>query len=62
MISETLNKERDRYGIDPDFDQRIDPEQEIESLLPVESEDKKLNDLDWYIINPNGHFAIIQNT
>ena len=26
IMAETLQRERDRYGIEPDFNQRIDPE------------------------------------
>ena len=58
IMSETLQKERERYGIDNDFRQRIDPEQELESMLPIENEDEALSDLAWYIIHPQRAFYV----
>lgn len=63
LLEETLKNERERFGLDPDFVQVIDQEEEIEALLPVlEDDEYVMNDLAWYIINPKGLFARVQNT
>jgi len=57
-MAETLQKERERFGLEPDFNTRIDPEQELESMLPIENEDEALSDLAWYIIHPQRAFYL----
>ena len=51
-----------RFGLDPNISQRLDPEQELESMIVFENEDQALTDLPWYIMNPKKTLYRVQNT
>ena len=44
-------QERNRFGLDPLISQKIDTEQELESMIIYEKGDE-LTDLPWYLISP----------
>ena len=39
LMQETFQKERQRFGLDPNVSQKLDPEQELESMIQFENED-----------------------
>lgn len=53
LINANLKKEIECFGLDPEFVRVIEPEQEIEALLPI-SDEMSNHDLAWYNINDNG--------
>ena len=44
--------QRKRFGLDPNISQRLDPDQELESMIVFKQEESELTDLPWYILNP----------
>lgn len=61
-MHETHERERMRFGLDPNISQRLDPEQELESMIVFENADQALTDLPWYIMNPKKTLYRVQNT
>ena len=60
VMHETHMRERARFGLDPKISQRLEPDQELESMIQYVSNDG-LTDLPWYIISPNKTFYRVQN-
>ena len=44
MVFETQERDRERFGLDPNLSHRLDPEQELESMLVVIDLKKEEND------------------
>ena len=61
MVFETQERDRERFGLDPNLSHRLDPEQELESMIVLDNEDNALTDLPWYIINPKKTLFRVQN-
>ena len=61
MVFETQERDRERFGLDPNLSHRLDPEQELESMIVLDNEDQALTDLPWYIINPKKTLFRVQN-
>ena len=62
LMQETYEKERKRYGLDPNISQRLNPDQELENMIVFENQDQALTDLPWYIVNPQKPLYKVQNT
>lgn len=62
LIAERSDKERERFGLDPDIPQKLSQEEEEEKMLVIDNDDDSLTDLPWYIINPNKMLYKCQNT
>ena len=53
LMYESHLNERKRFGLDPQIEQRLDEDHEMESMIKFESEEQVfITDLPWYILNP----------